>query len=236
MRMSEVLRHLRQQQATTGARPRLLHRYAAFLPVGPETPPLSLGEGVHAAGPRPHARPRHRLPGALPQVRGHATRPARSRTGAWSSPSPRRSRRARGRSSVPPPATPRRRLRPTARARASRWSSCSRPARSRPASCSRPRSPGRGSSPSRATSTTALRVVRELAASGARSGHPVTLVNSVNPYRLAGPEDRRVRGLRRPGRSPRLPRHPGRQRRQHQRLLGGLHASTVTRGSSRRGP
>ena len=52
MRMSDVLRHLRQQQATSGARPRLLHRYAAFLPVSDQTPPLSLGEGytplVHA--------------------------------------------------------------------------------------------------------------------------------------------------------------------------------------------
>ncbi len=52
MRMSDVLRHLRQQQATTGARPRLIHRYSAFLPVTDMTPPLSLGEGytplVHA--------------------------------------------------------------------------------------------------------------------------------------------------------------------------------------------
>ena len=54
MRTSEVLRHLRNQQATPGARPRLLHRYAAFLPLTEATPPLSLGEGatplVHARG------------------------------------------------------------------------------------------------------------------------------------------------------------------------------------------
>jgi threonine synthase len=52
MRMSEVLRHLRQQQAASGARPRLLQRYAAFLPVTGSTPPITLGEGstplVHA--------------------------------------------------------------------------------------------------------------------------------------------------------------------------------------------
>ena len=53
MRTSEVLRHLRQQQATPGARPRLLHRYAAFLPLTDATPPLSLGEG---ATPLVHAR------------------------------------------------------------------------------------------------------------------------------------------------------------------------------------
>jgi threonine synthase len=52
MRMSEVLRHLRQQQAASGARPRLIQRYAAFLPVTSTTPPITLGEGntplVHA--------------------------------------------------------------------------------------------------------------------------------------------------------------------------------------------
>ncbi len=52
MRMSEVLRQLRQQRTMSDARPRLLERYAAFLPVSDSTPPLSLGEGytplVHA--------------------------------------------------------------------------------------------------------------------------------------------------------------------------------------------
>src|SRR3972149_1417104 len=52
MRVSDVLRHLRQQPAAAEARPRLLHRYAAFLPLTDATPPLSLGEGytplVHA--------------------------------------------------------------------------------------------------------------------------------------------------------------------------------------------
>ena len=52
MRMSEVLRHLRQQHAAIGARPRLIQRYAAFLPVTSATPPITLGEGytplVHA--------------------------------------------------------------------------------------------------------------------------------------------------------------------------------------------
>ena len=52
MRMSDVLRHLRTQQIRSGARPRLLHRYEPFLPLTRDTPPLSLGEGftplVHA--------------------------------------------------------------------------------------------------------------------------------------------------------------------------------------------
>jgi threonine synthase len=52
MRMSEVLRQLRQQHTMADARPRLLERYAAFLPLTDATPPLSLGEGytplVHA--------------------------------------------------------------------------------------------------------------------------------------------------------------------------------------------
>ena len=43
--MSEVLRQLRQQRTTAEARPRLMERYEAFLPVGSATPRLSLGEG-----------------------------------------------------------------------------------------------------------------------------------------------------------------------------------------------
>ena len=52
MRMSDVLRQLRQQQTTADARPRLMERYAAFLPVSGATPNSRLGEGytplVHA--------------------------------------------------------------------------------------------------------------------------------------------------------------------------------------------
>jgi threonine synthase len=52
MRMSDVLQRLSQEQTDTDARPRLLQRYAAFLPLTELTPPLSLGEGftplIHA--------------------------------------------------------------------------------------------------------------------------------------------------------------------------------------------
>ena len=52
MKMSDVLRQLRQQKTTADARPRLMERYAAFLPVSGATPNISLGEGytplVHA--------------------------------------------------------------------------------------------------------------------------------------------------------------------------------------------
>lgn len=52
MRMSDVLKQLRQQHTMSDARPRLLERYRAFLPITDETPPISLGEGftplVHA--------------------------------------------------------------------------------------------------------------------------------------------------------------------------------------------
>ena len=56
-------------------------------------------------------------------------------------------------------------------------------------------------------------------------GHPRELGQPIPPR---GPEDRRVRGLRGPRRCARLPGHPGRQRRQHHRLLEGLHG--VPRG------
>ena len=52
MRMSEVLRQLRQEQQVAGSRPRLMDRFESFLPVTDATPRISLGEGftplVHA--------------------------------------------------------------------------------------------------------------------------------------------------------------------------------------------
>ena len=77
----------------------------------------------------------------------------------------------------------------------------------------------------------ALAVVRELADDPDPSA-PVTLVNSVNPYRLDGQKTAAFEVMRGPRRCARLPRHPGRQRRQHHGLLDGLHG--VPRGRARR--
>ncbi len=63
----------------------------------------------------------------------------------------------------------------------------------------------------------ALKLVRELC-----QRHPIALVNSVNPFRARGPEDRGLRGARRARRARRAV-HPGRQRGQRHRLLEGLH-------------
>ena len=65
----------------------------------------------------------------------------------------------------------------------------------------------------------ALRVVRALSE---QDDHPITLVNSVNPFRLEGQKTARVRGLRRPGTRAGHPGDPRGQRRQHQRLLARL--------------
>jgi threonine synthase len=52
MRMSQVLQQLQREQSSQGRRPRLMERFADFLPLTAATPPLSLGEGftplVHA--------------------------------------------------------------------------------------------------------------------------------------------------------------------------------------------
>jgi threonine synthase len=52
MRMSQVLQQLQAEHASTGRRPRLMERFRAFLPLTDDTPPLGLGEGftplVHA--------------------------------------------------------------------------------------------------------------------------------------------------------------------------------------------
>jgi threonine synthase len=52
VRMSQVLQRLRAEEGTAGPRPRLMQRFASFLPLTEATPRLSLGEGstplVHA--------------------------------------------------------------------------------------------------------------------------------------------------------------------------------------------
>ncbi len=52
MRMSQVLRQLQAEQSSLGRRPRLMERFADFLPLTDQTPRLGLGEGftplVHA--------------------------------------------------------------------------------------------------------------------------------------------------------------------------------------------
>jgi threonine synthase len=45
MRMSQVLHHLQREQSTARRRPTLMERFADFLPLTERTPPLSLGEG-----------------------------------------------------------------------------------------------------------------------------------------------------------------------------------------------
>ena len=63
----------------------------------------------------------------------------------------------------------------------------------------------------------ALSIVRALAE---QDDHPVTLVNSVNPYRLEGQKTAAFEICDDLGPRPGHPRDPGRQCRQHQRLLG----------------
>ncbi len=62
--MSQVLRQLQAEHSSTGRRPRLMERFAAFLPIGAETPPLGLGEGFT---PLVHARSLGRAMG-VPQL------------------------------------------------------------------------------------------------------------------------------------------------------------------------
>jgi threonine synthase len=58
--MSDVIRQLRQQRSSADARPRLMERYAAFLPISGSTPNITLGEGYT---PLVHARNLGRLMG-----------------------------------------------------------------------------------------------------------------------------------------------------------------------------
>ena len=109
-----------------------------------------------------------------------------------------------------------------ARARRARSRSASWPRRS----CTAP-----GCCRSTATSTTAWR-----SPASCPLDYPVALVNSVNPDRHRGPEDRRVRDRRRARRRPGHPLPAGRQRRQHHRVLEGLPRVRTPTASSTRPP
>ena len=71
---------------------------------------------------------------------------------------------------------------------------------------------------------------------GLAEHYPVALVNSVNPMRLAGPEDRVVRDRRLPRRRPRRARAADRQRRQHLGVLAGLPRVRTQSGDATRRP
>ena len=136
------------------------------------------------------------------------------------------------RSSAPRPATHRhrRRVRRGCRARGRRRPA-EGPDRDRQAAPGADRR-ARGSSRSTATSMPRSGSSGDLAEPGRPPGHARELGQ---PAPARGPEDRGVRGLRRPRPGARRPRDPGRQRRQHQRLLGRASATTRRPASSRRG-
>jgi len=64
MRMSQILRQLQAEQSSTGRRPMLMERFADFLPITEDTPSLGLGEGFT---PLVHARTLGRAMG-VPQL------------------------------------------------------------------------------------------------------------------------------------------------------------------------
>ena len=185
MRMSDVLRQLRQQHAMIGARPRLLHRYAAFLPVTGSTPPLSLGEGFT---PLVHARTLGRAIGC-PEL--YLKFEGMNPTGSF-----------KDRGMVMAVAK--------ALEEGSKAIICASTGNTSASAAAYGANAGlevivvlpKGRiaagkllqaqvAGARVVAVEgnfddALRVVRELAASGERTGHPVTLVNSVNPYRIDG--------------------------------------------------
>ena len=183
--MSDVLRQLRQQHSTADARPRLMERYAAFLPVSGSTPNITLGEGYT---PLVHARNLGRMIGCpLLYLKVEGINP----TGSFKDRGmvvavAKAMEEGRARSSAHRPAIRLLRPRRTApRPGSMSWSSFRR-ARSRRASCSRHRwlEPGWW----RSMATSMPRCTPSASSSKTRrdTDHRVTLVNSVNPHRMAG--------------------------------------------------
>jgi threonine synthase len=185
MRMSDVLRQLRQQHVAAEARPRLLHRYAAFLPLTDATPPLSLGEG---GTPLLHARTLGRAIGC-PEL--YLKLEGSNPTGSF---------KDRGMVVAVAKAM-------EAGAHAIVCASTGNTAASAAAygaaaglevvvvlpagqiaagKLVQAQLAGARVIAVDGNFDAALRIVRELVAQGASHGHPLTLVNSVNPHRIAG--------------------------------------------------
>jgi threonine synthase len=185
MRMSDVLRQLRQQHVAAEARPRLLHRYAAFLPLTDATPPLSLGEG---GTPLIQARTLGRAIGC-PEL--YLKLEGSNPTGSF---------KDRGMVMAVAKAL-------EAGARAIICASTGNTAASAAAygaaagldvvvllpagqiaagKLVQAQLAGARVVALDGNFDAALRIVRELTAKGASHGHPMTLVNSVNPHRIAG--------------------------------------------------
>jgi len=185
MRMSDVLRHLRQQHATAEARPRLLHRYAAFLPLTEMTPPLSLGEGytplLHAVRlgramgcPELHLKLEGLNPTGSFKDRGMVLAVAKALEGGArsiicaSTGNTSASAAAYGATAGLEVIV----VLPSGHIAAGKLVQAQM-AGARVVSIA-------------GNFDDALRIVREMVDEGAAHGHPVTLVNSVNPHRIAG--------------------------------------------------
>ena len=185
MRMSDVLRQLRQQHVAAEARPRLLHRYAAFLPMTETTPPLSLGEGgtplVHAQRlgrtmgcPELYLKLEGLNPTGSFKDRGMVVAVAKALEGGSrglicaSTGNTAASAAAYGAAAGLPVVV----VLPAGQIAAGKLVQA--------------QLAGAQVVAVDGNFDAALRVVRELAAEGAAHGHPLTLVNSVNPHRIAG--------------------------------------------------
>ncbi len=220
--MSDVLRQLRQQRTTADARPRLMERYAAFLPVNGDTPNITLGEGYT---PLVHARNLGRLIGC-PQL--HLKVEGMNPTGSF---------KDRGMVVAVAKAM-------EEGARAIICASTGNTAASAAAygaavglevvvvipegqiaagKLLQAQAAGAKVVAVKGNFDAALAAVRELVASpdpdGATDRHARQLGQPVSHRR---PENCCLRGVRRPGWRARLPGHPGRQRGQHHGLLAGL--------------
>ena len=216
--------------ATLPPRPRLVERYREFLPVTDATPVVSLGEGATPLVPARRLGAVDRRPEPAPQDRG--PEPHRLVQGPGHGHGRREGARGRGeerhlrldRQHVGLGRRVRRRRGPRVRRRAAGWQD--RPRQAAPGAGLR--RPGRQRD-------------GQLRRGAARGARPVRAGRAPDharqlrqPVPARGPEDGRVRGLRRPGPRAGHPRDPGRQRRQHQRVLAGL--PRVPRRRPRRTP
>ena len=213
---SDVLRQLRQQRTTADSRPRLMERYAAFLPISAATPDLEPRRGLHAARPRAQPRPRRSVSAAPPQGRGQ--QPDRLVQGPRHGRGHRQGHRGRRRAVM---------CASTGNTSASAAAYAARAGLRSSSSFPRARSPLGKLAPGNhhGAQVSRRRQLRRRARGRARADREapaMTLVNSVNPYRIEGQKTAAFEICEDLGGAPDYPRHPGRQRRQYHGLLEGL--------------
>ena len=202
----------------------VIARYRQYLPLKPDTVPATLGEGSTPLIPSRLAERRTGLPG-LPQVRGRQSHGVVQGPGHDRGHHQGHRKRARRPSSAPPRATPRPPRPPTPPGRACAACVLIPEGKIAMGKLSQALMHGAVAIAIEGNFDLALEYVKEIS-----GRQPITLVNSLNPYRIEGQKTAAFEIVDTLGEAPDYHFDPGGQRGQHHLLLEGITGSTTSTG------